>query len=374
LALPFNRSDITYSPEELKIMAEEADRIAELNRESQRVWEREHVQHALGGSTVKGFTFGDLKEVQFPERATLLARGDTPVLRAGQLAELFAVRGVGKTWLTRTLAIVMASGGDALGFSAPWPARVLYIDGEMASGDIQARDRLLVRVLDLPEAWDSHNLVTVARDWQDDELARLDTEAGQEAMKSLVEWADVVIADNRACLFDPEGEKDSAAWQPAQDWLLSLRRQGKAVLVVHHSNRNGGARGLGRAEDALDLVIKLDRPEHHSPSEGARFILSYEKARGIPGGHALNPFTAALTPEGWVVEGVQGDAAFDRAKRKLREVVRAASDRAEPFQTKTAAVDEAGGNRKTTMKAWDELVDAGAIERRADPKGFHLAE
>jgi len=41
-----------------------------------------------------------------PERTTLLAGGETPILRAGQLAQMFAERGVGKTWFTRTIAIV----------------------------------------------------------------------------------------------------------------------------------------------------------------------------------------------------------------------------------------------------------------------------
>jgi hypothetical protein len=121
---------------------------------------------ALSESAVRGFTFGDLKEVKFPYRATLLARSETPILRAGQLAQVFAERGVGKTWFTRTLAITAASGSEALGFNAPIASRVLYIDGEMASEDIQQRDRELAKTLNLPSGWDSHNLVTVASDWQ----------------------------------------------------------------------------------------------------------------------------------------------------------------------------------------------------------------
>jgi hypothetical protein len=135
-----------------------------------------------------------------------------------------------------------------------------------------------------------------------------------------VEWADVVIADNRSCLFDPEGEQDPSAWQPAQEWLLSLRRRGKAVIVVHHSNRQGGARGIGKAEDVLDLVIKLARPDDYSASQGARFVLSYEKTRGIPGGAALRSFVAALTPNGWTREGFADDI-DDKTERKLLDAV-----------------------------------------------------
>jgi hypothetical protein len=167
------------------------------------------------------------------QRATLLARGATPILRAGQPAQLYADRGIGKTLLTRSLALVMAGGGKVLGFHAPFASGVLYIDGEMASADIQKRDQLLADVLDLPRGWDSHNLVTVARDWQDQGLHRLDTEDGQMAIDDLVEWADVIIVDNRACLFDPEGEKDGTAWQPEQvgvaEGVVGLPRIGSSL-------------------------------------------------------------------------------------------------------------------------------------------------
>jgi hypothetical protein len=109
-----------YTPEELAVLDAQRDRVEELN---EALTDRHEVAQVLGGSEARGFTFGDLEEVQFPPRATLLARGDTPILRAGQLAQVFAVRGVGKTWLTRTLAIVMASRGDALGFHAPVASR-----------------------------------------------------------------------------------------------------------------------------------------------------------------------------------------------------------------------------------------------------------
>jgi hypothetical protein len=69
----------------------------------------------------------------------------------------------------------------------------------------------------------------------------------------------------------------------------------QAVIVVHHSNRQGGARGIGKAEDVLDLVIKLAPPDDYSASPGARFVLSYEETRGIPGGAALRSFVAAHT-------------------------------------------------------------------------------
>src|SRR6185295_5195824 len=109
---------------------------------------------------------------------------------------------------------------------------------------------------------------------------RLDTEEGQQFIEPVVDAADLVILDNRSCLFDPEGEKDPTAWQPAQDWLLSLRRRGKAVLLGHHSNRQGGARGHSKSEDPMNLLVRLTRPEDYSQEQGARFLVTFDKCRG----------------------------------------------------------------------------------------------
>ncbi len=42
-----------------------------------------------------------------------------------------------------------------------------------------------------------------------------------------------------------------------QSWLISLRKSGAAVLIVHHSGKRGGQRGISKREGILDLVINL---------------------------------------------------------------------------------------------------------------------
>ncbi len=316
-----------------------------------------------------GYTLAEIATHTFPPRRPILVRHGTPVLREGDLGQIFAERGTGKTWVTTTLALVAASATEALGFSAPVPVRTLVIDGEMASTDLQARTLKLAELLclDAPAV----PLTLVAADWQQDFLPRLDTAEGQRFVEPFIENADLVIIDNRSCLFDPEGEKDPTAWQPAQDFLLKLRRRGKAVLLVHHSNRQGGARGHSKAEDPLDLMIKLARPEGYSAAEGARFVVSFEKTRG-PHGPAVAPFEAHLTPNGWQMNGIEPPNSRAIVAAKLLDYVRLASAAGESPKSATTAISGAKVNKAAGLKAWADLLERGAIVKHPT-KGFHAA-
>jgi putative DNA primase/helicase len=66
---------------------------------------------------------------------------------------------------------------------------------------------------------------------------------------------------------------------------------------VHHAGKGGQQRGTSRREDVLDTSISLRRPADYSPTEGARFEIHLEKARGIVGA-AAKPFEAKLETRG----------------------------------------------------------------------------
>jgi putative DNA primase/helicase len=81
---------------------------------------------------------------------------------------------------------------------------------------------------------------------------------------------------------------------PVQNWLLKLRREGRAVVIIHHSNKAKAQRGTSKREDVLDVVLNLREPSDYEPSEGARFEVHFEKARGLSGTDAVSPFEAKL--------------------------------------------------------------------------------
>ena len=120
------------------------------------------------------------------------------------------------------------------------------------------------------------------------------SEEGQRALDPLLSGVDLVIFDNLSTLCTNGSESASDAWVPMQNWLLKLRRQGIAVLLVHHAGTNGRQRGTSRREDALDTVIALRRPEDYSPEQGARFEVHFEKLRNRVDGDGAVPFEAKL--------------------------------------------------------------------------------
>lgn len=312
--------------------------------------------------TLRAFTLPELKRHTFEYRRPLLRRGDAVILREGHIGEVYAIRGTGKTWFVQTLALMASSGGAALGFHCDEPVRVLQIDGEMAGDELRDRYADLEDKLKLKG---TENLTIIGADWQDDFLPRLDTADGRDLVEPFVDQADLIILDNRSTLFDTESETDPARWQPAQDWLLSLRRRRKAVLIVHHSNRQGGARGHSKPEDVMNLLVKLTRPEGYTADQGARFVVAFDKARGCHGPDVA-PFTATLQPDGWSVEGVDES---DHVTRKIREYLHLAHKAGDRPKSANAAINGAKVGRNAGLRVWADLRS----ELREHPDGgFYL--
>jgi putative DNA primase/helicase len=129
---------------------------------------------------------------------------------------------------------------------------------------------------------------------QDDPMPDLGTPEGQEALER--HWGeppDLLILDNLSCLAGAVRDNDADSWSPMQTWILSLRRRGISVLIVHHAGKGGQQRGTSRREDVLDTTIALRRPADYLPTEGARFEVHLEKARGAPS-EAMEPFEAMM--------------------------------------------------------------------------------
>jgi putative DNA primase/helicase len=258
---------------------------------------------------LRSLALDEFLKLDVKPRVQLLA----PVLPEKGLAMLYAPRGMGKTLLALGMAYAVASGGAILNWRAPAPRRVLYIDGEMPLATIQERLSNIITGA-IPQALPT-NFHILAADYFRDGLPNLATPAGQAAIEPLLEDMALVVIDNVSTLATIGRDNDAESWTPVQGWLLKLRRQGVSVLIVHHAGKGGQQRGTSRREDVLDTSIALRRPSDYNPTEGARFEVHIEKARGAFGDD-VKPFEAQIQ----IVDGTATWSVRDLANVDLLRV------------------------------------------------------
>jgi replicative DNA helicase len=243
----------------------------------------------FGGHQVRAFTAHDFLEQQLAELEVLLA----PWLFQKNLVMIHSRRGVGKTHFALGCAYAIAAGGKCLGWQAPKPHGVLYVDGEMPAQLLQGRLRELASGGSMGELPAGLRIVTP--DLQDKPMPDLATLAGQAEIDALVnDDTALIVIDNLSCLVRSGGdENDAQSWGSVAEWALKHRRAGRAMVFVHHSGKTGAQRGTSKREDLLDVVINLRRPPEYEEQDGAVFDIYFEKGRSLTG-EDIQPIRAQL--------------------------------------------------------------------------------
>jgi hypothetical protein len=250
---------------------------------------------------------------KLPARPMLLS----PFLAERTLGMVHAWRGVGKTHIMLGMAAATASGGQFLKWKAPQPSPVVYVDGEMADEDIQLWLRETMALDGIPQIQPGY-LKLIAADRQDRSIPSLSTSTGQNMVRDQIGDAKSLYLDNISCLFRGGDEKEGTDWESAQEWLISLRREGISVILGHHDGKGLTQRGTSKREDPLNWVIQLKHPKNYHTEEGLRCEIHFEKARRLFGADA-RPFEASLItgPHGkttWTIKEMQ-DALADSIRQ-----------------------------------------------------------
>jgi hypothetical protein len=239
--------------------------------------------------TLTAITLSDFLAMEIAPQEAILE----PWLNSKSLNMLHAKRGVGKTYMGLSIAYAVASGTAYLKWKAPKPRKVVYLDGEMSSFSLQSR----LKAISEATPCESHllqNLRIFTPDLQDGPIPDLADQQWHVAVRDFIEDAELVIVDNLSCLARSGGpENDADSWNVLADWALKLRREGVAVLFMHHSGKSGQQRGTSRKEDILNVVINLKHPAEYSPEMGATFEVHFEKGRELFGENS-KPFIAKL--------------------------------------------------------------------------------
>jgi hypothetical protein len=225
------------------------------------------------------------------------------VLSTEVRALLVANTGIGKTMLCLAMAYAMAGGRDFLGWRASRKARVLYIDGEMSKGLMQARiadAALRIGADSVPDT-----LFILCRD-DLDEMPPLNSGDGQAFIDKVIEQiggVDFIFFDNVQSLLLGD-MKDEQSWQETLPWVRSLTKRRIGQLWVHHTGhdltRSYGTKTREWQLDTVILLEKVDRPERD-----VAFQLSFTKARQRARHNRADfgAVTITLDGDGWHCEG-----------------------------------------------------------------------
>jgi hypothetical protein len=209
---------------------------------------------------LRALTAAEFLGLSLPLRQMVLE----PWLPEKGLAMLYSPRDVGKTLLGLTSAYVIAVGAAFIGFHAPEPRRVLYIDGEMPARTMQERLSRIAKGFDRELPNDEYFRILCA-DICEFGLPGLATVEGQARIDAEVQDASVIFVDNLSTLVRSGKENEAEGWLQIQEWALRHRRAGRSVVLLHHAGKGGAQRGTSRREDVFDTVIALRRPADYSP-------------------------------------------------------------------------------------------------------------
>jgi putative DNA primase/helicase len=272
-----------------------------------------------------------------------------PILARGSVALIYGPTGVGKSFAALGLALAAAGGGSFFGWTAPRPYNVLYLDGEMSAEAVAGRLRLFGPPPPSLRMW-------LAAEQEGPQLD-LSTEDG--IVRLMANWGtvDLVVVDSLSSLAGVT-HRDPERWSEMSWFLAFQQRMGRAVVLVHHANREGALRGTSRRADAMDVIMALRRPRDWRPSDGARFELRLEKTRHQSGA-AVVPIEAQLRtgPDGraeWHWHR-GGSAALRRAIPLLQQGMSA-----------EAVGKEIGVSPRTAYRLQREARERGWIVRASD--------
>ncbi|MES1934211.1 hypothetical protein T35B1_16463 [Salinisphaera shabanensis T35B1] len=197
----------------------------------------------------------------------------SPWLMEQSFTVLQAAPKVGKTWLSLAAALAVAGGGRFLGWSAPKPRKVLYVDAENGRRRIYDRMRYLIGSIEGidPEAAIDNFDVIGKKEHEGGTKGKpfplIDGKEGSQQYVDVVKeyGASLIVLDTMSRLVDLDDENASAAYRPLGDTVSDLAEAGCAVLLLHHLRKGGrgsdpdAARGSGALGATVDLQIGMSR-------------------------------------------------------------------------------------------------------------------
>ena len=297
-----------------------------------------------------------------PERKYFLS----PIIREATITLVAGEDGSGKTMFCMGVTDALAKGKNF----GPWknkagnPIRCLYIEGQMNPNDF--RERLIQ--MDTNENF--HVFSVGANYMEPNSFSRgnLTQQEYREAMAIEIinkEFRFVVI-DSLASFTPGTNENIKAAYDPINQWLLSLRHAGVTIFLVHHLDNGGEQRSTSARENNVDNIIYIKKPVKYGAQYGCKFELSFDKFRGKVESDSRD---LVKTRQFCYKQNAQGQYIWDYTSSLLDNSLDVLKDLVEVGLTLTQIAQRYGISRPTVTRMKQMFIDQGYLDEN---NGYRL--
>ena len=212
--------------------------------------------------------WSEMETRKYPERVTLISN----LIHDREAIMLYSPTGVGKTWLSLSIAMMVAGKGqlEVLDWENKDPQPVCYVDGEMLEEDIQERIKMLIPTLNVDEEELRKNFRYLSRVSQKEEIEDFLSLELKENQLELLKWLKdnsgkgmhpLLVLDNLSNLAELGDENSSGQMQSFNMMVTKARKFGCSMVTVHHTGKSMtvGPDGIPTWRGSYDMATRLDK-------------------------------------------------------------------------------------------------------------------
>ena len=212
--------------------------------------------------------WSEMETRKYPERVTLISN----LIHDREAIMLYSPTGVGKTWLSLSIAMMVAGKGqlEVLDWENKDPQPVCYVDGEMLEEEIQERIKMLIPTLNVDEEELRKNFRYLSRVSQKEEIEDFLSLELKENQLELLKWLKdnsgkgkhpLLVLDNLSNLAELGDENSSGQMQSFNMMVTKARKFGCSMVTVHHTGKSMtvGPDGIPTWRGSYDMATRLDK-------------------------------------------------------------------------------------------------------------------